>query len=353
MLRILKIASAFVGIIVGAGFASGQEILQYFTSFGLYGIIGAFVSTALFAYLGMTLLRVGSHIQTDSHKEAIYMISGRYLGFIVDAVIIFTLFSVGVAMIAGAGSTLEQQFSLPSYVGALIMVGLIITTMLLDVNKVITIIGSVTPFLILTIAIIAIYSISTMDTSLKELHETAVTMETTLPNWFISAVNYVSFNIAVGAGMALVMGGTEKNSKTAATGGFLGGLGIGVLILLAHLAIFSQIDYVAAYEMPLLKIVDDISPLLAMIMSVVLFGMIFNTGVSMFYAFIARFFVMKTRQARMATVITLAIGFMASFMGFTEIISFFYPMIGYMGLFLIVALLYAPIRLRREQKITK
>ena len=83
MKNILKMGSAFIGIIVGAGFASGQEILQYFTSFGLLGIVGAIVSTALFAYLGMTLTRLGSRMRTTSHKEVIYKISGRYLGVIV------------------------------------------------------------------------------------------------------------------------------------------------------------------------------------------------------------------------------------------------------------------------------
>ena len=50
MFRVLKIGSAFVGIIVGAGFASGQEILQYFTSFGYIGTLAAVVSMILFAY---------------------------------------------------------------------------------------------------------------------------------------------------------------------------------------------------------------------------------------------------------------------------------------------------------------
>ena len=34
----LKIAFAFVGVIVGAGFASGQEVMQYFVGFGLDGL---------------------------------------------------------------------------------------------------------------------------------------------------------------------------------------------------------------------------------------------------------------------------------------------------------------------------
>ena len=78
MIKVLKMGSAFIGIIVGAGFASGQEVLQYFTSFGLLGIIGAIILTALFAYLGMVLTRLGSRLQTTSHKEVIYKISGRY-----------------------------------------------------------------------------------------------------------------------------------------------------------------------------------------------------------------------------------------------------------------------------------
>ncbi|HLR92703.1 MAG TPA: hypothetical protein VK048_06535, partial [Atopostipes sp.] len=75
MLKVLKLGSAFIGIIVGAGFASGQEILQYFTSFGYMGTIGAIVATALFAYVGMTLVNVGSRLQTTNHKEAFFDIS--------------------------------------------------------------------------------------------------------------------------------------------------------------------------------------------------------------------------------------------------------------------------------------
>src|SRR3546814_20448857 len=42
-----KISIAFVGVVVGAGFASGQDIMQFFTSFGLVGLVGAVISGAL------------------------------------------------------------------------------------------------------------------------------------------------------------------------------------------------------------------------------------------------------------------------------------------------------------------
>src|SRR5699024_3217385 len=102
-------------------------------------------------------------------------------------------------------------------------------------------------FLILAIVLVGIYSLFTMNLSFSELEPIARRHETPLPHWFISAVNYVSFNIAVGAAMALVTGGAEKNEKIATIGGFVGGLGIGVLIILSHLAIFSKIDVVADF----------------------------------------------------------------------------------------------------------
>ncbi|CAM3221830.1 hypothetical protein FITA111629_10825 [Filibacter tadaridae] len=339
--KILKIASAFIGIIVGAGFASGQEILKYFTSFGLLGTIGAIVSTALFAYLGMVLTQLGSRMQTSSHKDVIYKISGRYLGILVDFIIILTLFGVGVVMIAGAGSNLNQQFGLPPLVGSLLMVVIVFLTILLNVDKVIGVIGSITPFLILSVMGVSIYCLLTMDTSFDSLNSTAIEVPTTLPNWFISAINYVSLNIAVGVSMALVMGGSEKDERIAKWGGFLGGLGLGVLILLSHLAIFSKVDIVKDADFPMLAIMNDISPILAIFMAFILYGMIFNTAVSMFYAFGARFIQIGTIQFKEFVFVTLLIGFVLSFFGFTKLVDLFYPIIGYLGLFLVAALIFA------------
>ncbi|UTV29703.1 YkvI family membrane protein [Photobacterium atrarenae] len=347
MWNVFKIASAFIGIIVGAGFASGQEVLQYFTSFGHWGTAAAIIATALFAYLGMMLTMLGSRTQTMSHKKVIYQISGRVVGIIVDYVIIFTLFGVGVVMIAGAGSLMQQQFALPPFVGSVVLTLLVAVTAMMNVSRVIAVIGSITPFLILVLISICAYSVITMDNSFDELAPVAESVPSTLPHWFVSAVNYVSFNLAVGAAMALVMGGAEKNEKVAKLGGLLGGAGVGVLIVLSHLALFSQIDVVASYPMPLLKIIDMISPALSNVMTFILFGMIFNTAVSMFYAFAARFVTMKTPKANTFIFVTLSVGFVASFAGFTQLVAVFYPLIGYLGLFLVGALVYAPFKLKK------
>src|SRR5690625_3870732 len=119
MFRVLKIASGFVGVIVGAGFASGEEILQYFTSFGYMGTIAAIVSTILFACLGMSLTIIGSSLVTVSYENGICGLSGRWLVEIVNASLLFTLVGVGVVLVGGAGCLLVKQCRLPAFIGSL------------------------------------------------------------------------------------------------------------------------------------------------------------------------------------------------------------------------------------------
>lgn len=355
MKRILLIASAFIGVIVGAGFASGQEVLQYFTSFGIMGTFGAIITTALFTYVGMMLVWLGSKFKKDSHKEVIHNITGKslvgkILGWIIDLVIIFTLFGVGVVMIAGAGSNLNQQFGLPSIVGTLLMTALILLAGMLKVEGVVKVIGNITPFLIIFIILISVYSFITTNTPFSQLNTLSDAKPSTLPNWFIAGVNYASFNTAVGASMAIVMGGSEKNTKVAATGGLIGGLALGIMIVLSHLAIFTQIDVVGNMDMPMLGIVNNISPVLGIIMAIVIFGMIFNTGLGMFYAFASRFTVVDTMRFKIFYTIAVIVGLCLSFVGFTDLVAIFYPLIGYLGLVLILVLCYAPFKLKFNNK---
>ena len=66
----LGIAATFIGTTIGAGYASGNEILQYFVSFGLWGGTGALViAGALFFLLAVIVLRLAQKLRTtDIHR---------------------------------------------------------------------------------------------------------------------------------------------------------------------------------------------------------------------------------------------------------------------------------------------
>ncbi|MFS0781321.1 hypothetical protein [Bacillus sp. 1P06AnD] len=215
----INLAGAYIGIIIGAGFASGQEVLQFFTSFGAYSILGVAVAAMLFAFLGMQVTQLGSKLQAVSHKGIINHICGRYAGPIVDIAISFFLFGVTVVMIAGSGSIFEEQFGIPSIVGAAAMTILTIGTLLLNVKKIMTIISAVTPFLFIIMIIIACFSFFSSDLSLTEMMHSSSKSTAATDNWLIGSLLYVSYNVTAGISMLAVMGGTLKSPKEAGRGG--------------------------------------------------------------------------------------------------------------------------------------
>lgn len=348
MKKSIQIAGAFIGVIVGAGFASGQEILQFFTSFGWMSIISTIMATALFAFLGMNLTQLGSRLQTRSHKDVIYYICGPYLGIVVDVIITFFLFGVTVVMMAGAGSIFEQQFGVPSIVGNIVMTLLTLLTVCLNIQRVISIIGLVTPFLLAFVIIIAGYSFMTMDASFTELQQIAEKQNAAASNWGLGALLYVSYNIAAGAAMLTVMGGTVKDEKTAGLGGILGGIGLGVLIMLINLGMLTKLNKVTDADMPMLFLANEISPLFGLLMSVVLLGMIYNTAVGMLYAFAARIVKPELPKFKVFVVLFGFAAFGASFIGFIQLVGTIYPFIGYLGFTLMAAIIVT--WLRRKQK---
>ena len=56
--RILNIALAYVGVVIGAGLSSGQDLMQYFVSFGKLGIFGTLVLGVISVFFGKLLLRL-------------------------------------------------------------------------------------------------------------------------------------------------------------------------------------------------------------------------------------------------------------------------------------------------------
>lgn len=348
----MRIAGAFIGLIVGAGFASGQEILQFFTSFGWMSIISTFIATALFAFLGMNLTQLGSRLQTKSHKDVVYYICGPYLGIVVDVIITFFLFGVTVVMMAGAGSIFEQQFGIPSIVGNIVMTLLTLLTVCLNIKRVISIIGLITPFLLVLVIIIAGYSFITMDAGFYELQQIAEKQNAAASNWGLGALLYVSYNIAAGAAMLTVMGGTVKDEKTAGLGGILGGIGLGVLILLINLGMLTKLNKVTGVDMPILFLANEISSLFGLLMSMVLLGMIYNTAVGMLYAFTARIVKPESPKFKLFVILFGIAAFGASFIGFIQLVGTVYPLIGYLGFTLIASIIVSWLRRKQKSKNT-
>ena len=287
------------------------------------------------------VLSLASYFLAGEHTAVFDRISSPIMSRILEVAVMVTLFSTGFVMFAGAGANLRQQFDLPLWAGSLLMVVLVALTGMLDVDKVTRIIGAISPFIIVFLVGASIYSIIRADGTLAELEPATEGLLTTLPNWWVSAVNYVGFNFMVAVSMAIVIGGTHLNPREAGVGGLLGGAIFGGLLIIVSVALFYSVEAVGGDDMPMLTIVDRVNPALGVAMAVVVYGMIFNTAIGMFYALGKR--LTRNRKDRFRPVFlgSVAVGLALSFIGFQTLVSTVYPAIGYIGIVLIIVVIVA------------
>lgn len=341
-----QLAFAYMGVIIGGGFASGQEILQFFTGYGVASIAGTAVAGLLFAFLGMQVARVSTQLQAQSHNDVLVALFGRHAGAIMDILLTFFLFGVGVAMLAGTGSLFKQQFGFSPVIGGVFMTVLVILTLCLNVKRIVDLVSLATPLLITLVLIITTYALLTSNADTDQLLALSQQQETVAPHWALGAVLYASFNIAVGFPMLAVISGRSTDKKTTMMGGLLGGVGLGLLILLLNVSLFSNLNQLQGAELPTLMLASHISPILGILMTVSITCMIYSTAVGMFFAFSARFSRPETGRFRVVSLLSCSTGLVLSFVGFTKLIGTVYPLLGYLGLLLIAAIVFNWLRSR-------
>lgn len=339
---------AFIGVVVGAGFASGQEAMQYFVAFGEWGLWGIALAAALMMVTGVSILQLGSYFQAVEHTAVYNKIASPVTAKILDWSTLITLFSIGFVMFAGGGSNINQQFpSIPVWVGGTVMLILVLLVGLMDVDRVTRVIGTITPFIIVFVVLATGYTILTADVDFASLNTWAIdNVNTSLPNWWLSALNYTGLNVMTAVSMSIVIGGNFLDNRAVGIGGLIGGFLYLILLALLVFALFFEAKDVNGEDMPVLKLITGIHPVLGILMTFVIYGMVFNTAIGMFYALGKRLTRNNPQRFYPVYAASCIIGFILSFIGFQSLVSNVYPILGYLGLLMIVVMVYNRIKNR-------
>ena len=247
-------------------------------------------------------------------------------------------------MLAGAGATFNQMYDIEPSFGSMLMALAVIFTLLMNADSIIKMIATLMPYLLGIIFILLIYSLFTMEYSISELNEMAKNQPSAASHWLPGAILYVSYNIAGGAAMLIVMGGTVRNRKVARRGGALGGIILGLLIFLINAALFAKMDVVAGVDMPTLELAKQIHPIVGIIMSVFLLGMIYSTAVGTLYILAVRIVNPERFSFKLIVMVLCLVGFAISLIGFTTLIGKMYAIMGYLGIVLVIAISFSWLR---------
>ena len=121
-----SIGLTFAGSFLGAGYVSGQELWQFFGSFGGGGLLGVLAAMALLAVFGLALMYIISRTGI-AEMDAVLVPWERlaWLRKLSSALQLILLFGVIAIMYAGGGALLEQLFSLPTWLGRTLMAVLV------------------------------------------------------------------------------------------------------------------------------------------------------------------------------------------------------------------------------------
>lgn len=343
-----SVAFAYVGILTGAGLATGREILQYFVSFGAPGVLGLVAITILHMLFAKWILALGSYYQTGHHMEALRAIAPNWLARLLDWSLVFACFVMSFVLVAGAGANLEQQFGIAPWLGSLICAVAILAISYMDFDKVMAALGMFTPIILvmLVIGLIHILLGPSIDWSAQFAY--AATVPTTLDNIYVSVINYFALCLMSATSMLFVLGGSIIEIENAETGGLMGGFLTGIVSALCSFLMYAKIDTIAATEVPMLSFMNSIHPILGFVMAIVIYGMIFNSGISVCYSMAKRAANGNRRLFHIVIAVIVIIAYALSFVGFSQLVALMYPVLGYVGLLLFVTIIVAWWRHRRQ-----
>lgn len=155
---------ALISYHVGAGFASGNEVLQAFGSWGPDAVWALGGALAVLIIAGMGTFYICSQMRFESSENAYLFFGGKGFGRFVQAFTFVCLILNTLVMFAGAGTLLNQHLGWPQWMGSVIM-GVVSLVVVLGgfktLERVLGMVGTVILIYLVIFLVIGIFSPNT------------------------------------------------------------------------------------------------------------------------------------------------------------------------------------------------
>ncbi len=330
MKNILKVSFVIIGTMIGAGFASGQEIELFFNQYGTIGILGIILSCTFTGVIIYRVLKLAEEKQIKNYKEFLEIITpNKKLNQIIQIIInLFLLLSFYI-MVAGFCAYFKQELQIPIWISAIVMAFLCYLTFKSAIQGVISANTFLIPFLIIFILYLGIKNIPFLSEYFSQ--GSNIIMPSSPFSWLISSILYASYN-----SILLVPILIELREQTSTKSSVLK-VSVFCTIVFSILGIcligllLRGTGYIHEIEMPIVEIVKQFGSSYPWIYGVVNIVAIFTSAIAAGYGFLKN--VSKTNQNYQKKVILLCISsiFIAP-IGFANLVNFLYPIFGILGL---------------------
>ena len=350
-LNIPRLAFAFAGFFLGAGYVSGQELYQFFGSFGGKGLVGFFIGLALLFVYGISILRLAQLTGSDMSDELFVKKNIPVLRAAATVLQLVLLFGACVIMTAGVGALVNQLFGLPQFVGCALFALLVASIALFGLQGVISVFSLSVP--LLCGAVVLFFLLLDFRGELKPIVP-AVGEEKNvlLSHWLLSAVNFPSYCCFGSVAIIAPMAGLVRDRRTTFLGAILGTVLLILLGLCVLFSVYSMPDSLHT-ELPMLTLAMSLHPALGWLYAFLLLCAMFGAALSSLVAIITDLTprVSFIRNHRTPSVFLLCIVmFVTGLAGFGDLIGIIYPAYGYLGFAFMVMLVWHYVSVLREKR---
>ncbi len=338
-------AGSFLALLIGSGFATGQEILQYFTSYGYMGLVGALVVFLLFLYVGTRFISVGQKEKFEKGTQIYYYYGGKYIGMFYDAFSILFIYMSFIIMIAGGGTAIQQQYGIDIGWGCTAMALCTALTVIMGLSNIIRVIGKIGPLKTLLFVFIALAAIVANLPGIPEAEAIIPTLNLlkASPNWFLAALSYVGFCMLWLAAFMAAMGKEANSQREAKLGAAIGAAVFSGAVVMLSLALMAHIQKVAGTQIPTLVLALDIHPFMATLFSIIIVLGVYAAAVPLLWTVSARL----AEKKNPFRILTISLALIGAYVGlnipFSRLVNVVYVVNGYVGICLLALMIWKDI----------
>lgn len=350
--RVIRIAGAFVAWVMGSGFATGQEILQFFTSYGYRSFPLIALNLVGFLLIGSAILESGNEHKNSNGYSHFQYFCGKKLGTFYDWFLPASMFAGMVILISGSGATLEEYYGLNHYVGALIMAAAALTAYIVGFQRFVRVVSFIGPTIIVFTLFVGIVTLVNHFDGLYTVNDFPQQMEAKQPvPWaWLSGLLYISYNLSGGSKYYTALGGTAASKREAFGGAIIGSIALMTSILLMNSAMLTDIGNTAVQQVPTLYLTRNISYSLGAVFSIILIMGIFSSCSAMLWTVSERFVTQGTRKSYIFAAAICVVAFLLGLLPFAELVGKVYTVLGYVGLVFAACVIYKRIHSRNHRR---
>lgn len=327
----LKWMFLIIGTMIGAGYASGRELWEFF---GTESSLAIFLFALLFSISCYIIMSISFEMNTTDYLPVLEKLLGKKLTKLYDSMIILYLYSVTVIMLAGGGATLEV-INISYWTGIFFISSLVVLLFIWDTKGITSMNSFIIPILIcFLIGILFSFQLS---------KGFSVNIELTKQRNWPAAFTFTALNILP---LFAVIGGIGKEIKhkgevwiaSIGSGAILGGISF-----LYNESLLKVANELLLYEIPLFAILKQYPYFMVLAMSGLLWLAIYTTATAGVFGLTSRFRKYVSTKVWVLALLLVLTMIPLTTIGFSTLIAVLYPLYGVLNLYILAALLIFPI----------